>query len=64
MTKMKALLFAAGLICIASPAMAGWFWTDQFIPGPQGWLCARYEYAKRCNAELSPHRNRCVCITR
>ena len=65
MTKIKTLLFAVGIACLTSPAMAGYWPLQWYGAMPQAsWACARFEYAKRCNAELSPRRHRCACITR
>ena len=57
---MKTLPFATAAIvlCLVSPALA---WTHL---ATQGWVCGRYEYAKRCNAELNMRTHRCGCLTR
>ena len=50
MTKMKMLLSVIGILCLASPAMAGGWVRPWYGAAPQGWACGAYEYAKRCNA--------------
>jgi len=68
MTKMRALLLAAAVVCIASPAMAGPRMAGNspidnspINPWASVWACATAEYAKRCNIELTP-RGHCQCI--
>ena len=59
MTQMKMLLVVVGVLCVASPALAGTLWNPWMPP----WACTAFEYAKKCNAEelRSPH---CRCIVR
>jgi hypothetical protein len=59
---MKPLLFAtaAAIVLFGSPAMAGW--TRWVVP--HGWACSAYEYAHRCNVELSVRTHRCACLVR
>jgi len=59
---MTKILFAIGVLCLASPAIAGGLW--QHRAASQGWVCGAYEYAKRCNAEWSTRTNHCACIVR
>jgi hypothetical protein len=54
------LLLAAALLCLASPALAGFHGTG----GPWCWACAKYEYSHKCNAELNPRTHHCGCIKR
>ena len=68
MTKMKTLLSAVVILCLASPAIAGglvrpWYGAWYGAP-PQAWACGAYEYAKRYNAEWSTRTHRCGCIVR
>jgi hypothetical protein len=63
MTKMKTLIFAVGVLCLASPAIAGGVVTYRMII-LQGPVCGAYEYAKKCNAEWNPRTQHCACIVR
>jgi hypothetical protein len=53
-------LLAAGLLCIASPALAGT--QSPWNPWMQAWACSAFEYAKKCNAELNPRSLHCKCL--
>lgn len=58
--KTRLVAAAALVLCLASPAMAGWMhWSAQ-----RGWVCSAYEYKHRCNAELNVRTNRCGCLVR
>jgi hypothetical protein len=66
MTTIRTLLFAAAVLCLASPALAGDFrwWPDQSIGASWTWVCGAFEYRHRCNAEFHPRTNSCGCIVR
>ena len=59
MTPMKMLLIV-GVLCIASPALAGGPWNPWMPP----WACSAFEYAKKCNAERTLRSPHCRCIVR
>jgi len=63
MRQTRMLLLAAGLQCLASPALAGaegpW---SPWNPWMKAWACSAFEYAKRCNAELRARPERCECL--
>jgi hypothetical protein len=60
MTHMKMLLLVVGVLCVASPAVAGTLWN----PWMPAWACTAFEYAKKCNAERTPRSFHCRCIVR
>jgi len=64
MTEMRALLLAAAVFSAASPAMAGTRVAVNSLSNPWApvWACTAYEYAKRCNVELTVRSQHCQCI--
>jgi hypothetical protein len=60
MTKMRTLLLAAAAFSVASPALAAA--RMPINPWAPVWACTAYEYAKRCNVELTHRSQRCQCI--
>ena len=60
MTQMKILVLIVGVLCLASPALAGTSW-NPWLPA---WACSAFEYAKKCNAEWTPRFPHCRCIVR
>ena len=48
MTQMKMLLVVVGVLCVASPALAGTLWNPWMPP----WACTAFEYAKKCEVGL------------
>jgi hypothetical protein len=60
MTQMKMLLVVVGVLCVASPALAGTLWNPWMPP----WACTAFEYAKKCNAERTLRSSHCRCIVR
>jgi hypothetical protein len=60
MTQMKMLLVVVGVLCVASPALAGTLWNPWMPP----WACTAFEYAKKCNAERTLRSPHCRCIVR
>ena len=60
MTQMKMLLVVVGVLCVASPALAGTLWNPWMPP----WACTAFEYAKKCNAERTSRSPHCRCIVR
>jgi hypothetical protein len=63
MTHMKMLLLVVGVLCLASPALAGVPWTP-WNPWMPAWACTAFEYAKKCNAERTLRSPHCRCIVR
>jgi hypothetical protein len=67
MTAIRTLLFATAIFGVASPAMAGdgyrW-WQYRYADAPSNWVCGAFEARHKCNAEITPRRNRCGCIER
>jgi hypothetical protein len=57
---MKMLLVVVGVLCVASPALAGTLWNPWMPP----WACTAFEYAKKCNAERTLRSPHCRCIVR
>jgi hypothetical protein len=60
MTQVKMLLVVVGVLCVASPALAGTLWNPWMPP----WACTAFEYAKKCNAERTLRSPHCRCIVR
>ena len=57
MTKMKMLLFVIGILCLASPAMAGGWVRPWYGAAPQGWALRSEErrVGKECRSRWSPY---------
>jgi hypothetical protein len=67
MTSIRTLLFAAAVLGLASPALAGdqYPWrTGRWLDAPWYWVCGAFEYRHSCNAEFHPRSQRCGCIVR
>ena len=71
MSRTGALLLAAAIFSLASPALADdpgpWrarqsAWASSWNPWTEPWACSAFEYAKRCNAQLTPRWQRCQCV--
>ena len=60
MTPTRILLLALGLVCLTSPAQAGFFTRWYHPPAP--WVCAAFEFNNKCNALWHPRTSHCRCL--
>jgi len=64
MIAIRVFLFAAAILALVSPALAGdhsnWWWSYRYAEAPQHWVCGAFEARHKCNAEFRTTRCRCL----
>jgi hypothetical protein len=60
MTRTCILLFAAAIVCLASPAGAGAHRLGN--PWAEPWTCSAFEFTHRCSALWHPRTSHCQCL--